>query len=286
MAGEVWRVGAVRIARILELESTGLLGRLIPEATRERVREIGWLYPHFADAEGRMRASIHALVVETPQRRIVVDTCLGNDKPRPVPAWNRLQTRFIEDMATAGYGADSIDTVLCTHLHLDHVGWNTRLDEGKWVPTFPHARYLIARQEYAHWVAAGTATEQAQVMADSVLPIRDAGLMDLVDTDHVICPEVRLLPTPGHTPGHVSVWIESQGSSALITGDILHHPCQMAHPQWAAVADCDSVQAAAMRRSVLESHGDGPTLIIGTHFATPTAGYLKRDGAGWRLDIA
>jgi glyoxylase-like metal-dependent hydrolase (beta-lactamase superfamily II) len=286
MAGEVWKIGGVRASRFVEIEMPGGMQRIIPEATRERVRAIPWLFPHFCDAGGRMIASIHALVVDTGARRIVVDTCIGNDKPRAAtPAWHLLQTRFLEDITAAGYAAETIDTVLCTHLHIDHVGWNTRLVEGRWVPTFPNARYLVARAEYAHWGSGAGDAVQRAVMADSVQPVFDAGLADLVETDHRVCDEVKLVPSHGHTPGHVSVLIESQGASALITGDFVHHPCQLAHPEWNSVADSDPEGARATRRTMLGRYADTPTLVIGTHFATPTAGYLKRDGVAWRLEV-
>ena len=286
MAGEAWAIGGVKISRFVEIEVPGGMHKIIPEATRERVREIKWLQPHFCDASGRMVGSIHALVVDTGSRRIVVDTCLGNDKARPaLPPWHMLQTRFLEDLTAAGYAPGTIDTVLCTHLHLDHVGWNTRLVEGKWVPTFPKARYLIARTEYAHWISGAANEEQQVVLADSVKPVFDAGLAELVETDHIVCPEVRLLPSHGHTPGHVSVLVESGGASALITGDFVHHPCQLAYPEWNSVADSDAEGARATRRAMLARYADTPTLVIGTHFATPTAGRLKRDGDAWRLDV-
>ncbi len=282
--GGRWRIGDVTVTRIVEIEATGGMSRIIPQATREAVREIPWLYPHFADENGRMRGSIHALVVETPDRRIVVDTCVGNDKARDVPAWNMLQTRFLDDLAGAGYPIASIDTVLCTHLHVDHVGWNTRLVEGRWQPTFPQARYLMGRHEFEHWQR--TEREgQAEVMADSVYPVFEAGLVDLVETDHELAPEIRLMPTPGHTPGHVSVAIESRGERALITGDFMHHPCQMACPHWSSAPDSDPAQAIQTRRTMLSGLADQPVLVIGTHFATPTAGYVKRDGDAWRLDV-
>lgn len=279
-----WRIGEVTVTRVVEIEATGGMSRIIPEATRERLQKIGWLYPHFVDEGGRMRGSIHALIIETPERTIVVDTCVGNDKERDNAAWNRLQTTFLDDMANAGYGLDRIDTVLCTHLHIDHVGWNTMLVNGKWVPTFPKARYLMGQVEFEHWRQDGDAG-QAVVMADSVLPVFDAGLVDLVPTDHRICDQVSLIPTVGHTPGHVSVLISSQGEEAMITGDFIHHPCQFAHPEWSASVDTDPVQSAETRREVFGRYAETPTLIIGTHFHTPTAGYLKRDGDAYRLDV-
>ncbi len=279
-----WRIGDVTVTRVVEIEATGGMSRVIPDAKRERLKEIPWMYPHFADENGRMRGAIHALIVEAPDRTIMVDTCVGNDKERGNPAWNQLQTAFLDDMEKAGYVLDAIDTVLCTHLHIDHVGWNTMLVDGKWVPTFPKARYLIGQVEFAHWQA-DTDLDQVAVMADSVLPVFDANLVDLVETDHQISDEISLMPTVGHTPGHVSVMIRSNGEEAMITGDFIHHPCQFAHPEWSSSFDTDPAQSAQTRREVFDRYADTPTLIIGTHFATPTAGHLKRDGDAYRLDV-
>jgi len=284
MVGEVWQVGDVRISRIVEIEATGGMTRIIPDATRERVMGMRWLMPHFADEEGRMRGAIHALLVETPDMALVVDTCVGNDKERALPAWNMLQTAFLDDLAEAGRTREEIDRVLCTHLHIDHVGWNTMWVDGAWVPTFPNARYLMGRKEFEHWQAAAEGA-QAQVMADSVLPVYEAGLVDLIDQDARISPEITLIPSPGHTPGHASVHIESKGETALITGDFLHHPVQFAHPEWSSNPDWDKPAAIETRKRMYGRFADSPTLIIGTHFATPTAGYLKKDGNAWRLDV-
>jgi glyoxylase-like metal-dependent hydrolase (beta-lactamase superfamily II) len=281
-----WKVGDITITRIVELEVTGGSRFILPEATREAVQPIGWLAPHFADADGRLRMSIHALIVETPERRIMVDTCLGNDKQRTIPGWNMRQGPFLNDIAAAGYPRDSIDTVLCTHLHVDHVGWNTMLVDGKWVPTFPKARYLIGRREWEHWNGEGAAQRRGDdIMGDSVRPVFDAGLVDLVATDHAVADGVRLEPTPGHTPGHVSVRISSKDEEALITGDCIHHPCQMARPHWASAADSDPDAARETRLRLLDQYADGPVLVIGTHFATPTAGHIVRDGKVYRLDV-
>ena len=133
------------------MEVTGGSRFILPEATRDAVQPITWLTPHFADAEGNLIMSIHALVVETPDRKIVVDTCIGNDKQRNIPNWSHLKLPFLEDLAAAGYAREDIDTVLCTHLHVDHVGWNTMLVDGAWVPTFPNARYLMAETEFKYW---------------------------------------------------------------------------------------------------------------------------------------
>ena len=265
------------------METTGGGEWILPDAKPEAVQAIGWLVPDFADAEGKLRFSIHALVVETPTLTIVVDTCVGNDKERmPYRLWHQLQNDFLGDLAAAGFDRKRVDVVLCTHLHVDHVGWNTMLVEDTWVPTFPNARYLMARDEFEHWANDDEEFQQT-IMSDSVLPVFDAGLVELVDTTHRVCEEVDLVPTLGHTPGHVSVRIRSGGKQALITGDFVHHPCQMARLDWASSADSDKVQAEATRRRVFAEHAGTPTLIIGTHFAGPTAGVLVRDGEAYRL---
>lgn len=281
-----WRIGDVTVTKVIELESTGGSRFILPQADRDAVRSISWLAPHFADDDGRLRMSIHALVIETKSRRIIVDTCLGNDKPREMVAWSGLQTRFLEDLGAAGFAPETIDTVLCTHLHVDHVGWNTRLEAGRWVPTFPNARYLFGRDEFEYWRSAPEdASTEPAVFGDSVQPVFEAGLADLVATDHVICDEVRLTPTLGHTPGHVSVVIESGQERALITGDFVHHPCQMARPDWASTADFDAAASTATRRRVFGELAGGPTLVIGTHFAAPTAGHIVRDGDAFKLVV-
>src|SRR6266436_3592141 len=279
-----WRVGEVTVSKIVELEVTGGSRFILPQATYEAVLPIGWLQPDFADERGRLKMSIHALVVETQSgktgsRRILVDTCLGNDKEnRHIPSWNKLQTSFLTDLAAAGYARETIDTVICTHLHVDHVGWNTMLVEGRWVPTFPKARYLMGRVEFAHWTSQHEREDMPAVLADSVTRVGEAGLVDLVETDHRICDEVSLVPTLGHTPGHVSVRIASDGEEALITGDFMHHPCQIAHPEWSSTADSDPDAARHTRQRMLAELCDRPVLVIGTHFAGITAGHIIRDG--------
>ena len=284
-----WRIGAVTVTKVVELEATGGFGFVLPQATREALREIDWLAPHFANEEGRAKTSVHALVVQTPTRRIIVDTCLGNDKQgRAVPGWNGLNLPFLDDLTAAGYPPETIDTVLCTHLHVDHVGWNTRLDAGgRWVPTFTNARHLLVRPEFEYWRSVwetGDDAEHAAVFADSVHPVDEAGLVDLVDNDHAVCDEVRLVPTTGHTPGHASVLISSEGEEALITGDFLHHPCQLAHPEWSSKPDWNPAQSTRTKRETFGWLADRGTLMIGTHFADPSAGRVVRDGNAFRLE--
>lgn len=285
MANLSWQVGDVKITRVVEIESAGnIIGSILPKARGEAVRRIKWLMPHFAEPDGKLKGSIQAFIVETPARRIMVDTCIGNDKPRPVPAWDKMQTTFLTELEAANYARESFDTVLCTHMHVDHVGWNTMLVDGKWLPTFPQARYLVAKTEYNHWID-DKDDMQSAVNSDSVMPIMEAGLMDLVPTSHKVCDEITLYPTHGHTPGHVSIRIESKGEEALITGDCVHHPIQMAHIDWSSTFDSDPEAAAATRRDLFAKFADTPTLIIGTHFSGVTAGKIVKDGDAYRLDI-
>ena len=278
-----WNVGDVKITKIVELETIGSTRFILPQADSETIKGLAWLIPDFATSEGRLKMSIHSLVVETPSRRIIVDTGLGNDKTgRGVPTWNNLQTPFLQTMIAAGFPPDSIDTVICTHLHVDHVGWNTRLEHGAWVPTFPKARYVFAADEYAHWRDCADGMQQA-VMADSVQPIVDAGLVDLVPGDHRLCDEITLIPTPGHSPGHVALHLRSNGEEGLLSGDVAHHPCQMAHLDWSSTADFDERQSTQTRRELFGRFADTPTLVIGGHFS---AGHIRRDGEAYRFDIA
>ena len=277
-----WRIGAVSVTQVIESKGASPPSFFFPNVGAEDVQRHAWLRPHFAHRDGRLFASVHAFVIESEGRRIVVDTCVGNDKPRPVEMWNRLNGPFLDKLTAAGFAPESIDTVLCTHLHIDHVGWNTRLVDGRWVPTFPNARYLFGRVELAHWSATQDRDER-QILDDSVQPILAAGLADRVESDHVITSEVRLEPTPGHTPGHVSVRIRSADQEAVITGDLMHHPIQCCEPDWSVHFDVDPARARATRRAFLERQSDRPVLVLGTHFAAPTGGWIVREGAAWRF---
>jgi len=282
-----WRVGNVSITRVAELGGAPFPSTfMFPEATPELVRRHTWLRPHFAHEDGRLFGSIHSFVIESGKRRIIVDTCVGNDKARSIEAWNMLQGPFLEHLAEAGFPAESIDTVMCTHLHVDHVGWNTRLVNGKWAPTFPNARYLFGRREWEHWSSEEAKHRDGDVIGDSVRPIIDAGLAELVDMHHVLTPEVRLEPTPGHTPGHVSVRISSRGAEAVITGDLMHHPLQCAEPDLANNFDVDADAARRTRRDFLARYSNQPVLVLGTHFAPPTGGWITAAEQAWRFDLA
>lgn len=280
---QTWQVGDVSIARIVETEGTIMSAAvLLPEATPENVLPIAWLQPNFIDAQGQLITSIHALLVRSQSQRIVIDTCLGNDKPRAVPQWNQRQGSFLADIAAAGFPREAVDFVVCTHLHPDHIGWNTMLVSGRWLPTFPNARYLFAAREWEH-LERQPPSGIGDYAGDSVRPVIEAGLADLVEPGFRLTDEVWLESTPGHSPGHVSVRIASRGAHAVVTGDLMHHPCQIARPHWSSPFDFDREQALDTRRSFISRYGDAPVLVIGTHFAAPTAGYIIAGDEGWWL---
>jgi glyoxylase-like metal-dependent hydrolase (beta-lactamase superfamily II) len=289
-----WSVGDVTISQIVEQVMPEGIPGLIPNATREALRAIPWLYPEFITEAGDASLSLHALVVDTPTKRILVDTCIGNDKQLEIaPFWHNLQTDFLEKMEAHGFNPGSIDVVVCTHLHLDHVGWNTRKTAVGWTATFPNARYLIAKTEYSAMKAAQSdpAAEedwrQTTIVVDreSIQPVVDAGLVDFVEMDHRITPEVWLRPTVGHSPGHVSVIIESRGAKAIITGDATHHPCQLVHPEWASHVDADEAASTATRWEMFDEAESTGRFMLGTHWTGAGGGLVVRDGASYRLDI-
>ena len=242
-----------------------------------------WLRPYFLDDEGNMPLSIHALVLESEGQTIMVDTCIGNRPIEMVPQMSHLGEGFLDELSAAGYEPGDIDIVLCTHLHFDHVGWNTILVDGQWVPTFPNARYLFNRTEYEYWDSG--AEGAAITFGDAVRPVLDAGLADLVDSDHQVTGEISLEPSPGHSPGHVSVRISSAGQEAVITGDLVHHPIQFSAPEWVMTADDDPPRASETRRAFRDRYADSGILIFGTHFAGPSCGHLSNADGRWVFTV-
>jgi glyoxylase-like metal-dependent hydrolase (beta-lactamase superfamily II) len=278
-----FKVGDVKITRIIESEAPWPGTWLLPDATDVNVKkEADWLFPIFTDEKGKLRMSIHALILESQGKRIIVDTCIGNDKVRSNPVWSNLKLPFLSDLEKAGYPREKIDRVVCTHLHVDHVGWNTSLKDGKWVPTFPNARYIIGGTEWDYW-SHFDGKDARDPVEDSVRPCVDAGVADLVDSNFRITDEVWLEPTPGHTPGHHSVRISSKGQDAVITGDLIHHPIQMKFPEWDDGFDSDLPMAKKTRRAFCEKYADTNVVVFGTHFATPSAGKISKVGDSFRF---
>jgi len=281
-----WKIGEVKISRIIESEAPWPGTWLLPDATAENIKkEASWLFPTFSDEKGKLRMSIHALVLESQGKRIVVDTCIGNDKVRSNPVWSNLKLPFLDDLKKAGFARDDIDSVVCTHLHVDHVGWNTTLENGRWVPTFPHASYIVGGTEWDYFSKVEDKDSRAPV-EDSVRPVVDSGHAKLVDSNFRITDEVWLEPTPGHTPGHHSVRISSMGQEAVITGDLIHHPVQFLYPEWDDSFDYDLPMAKKTRRAFAEKYADTDVLVFGTHFATPSCGRIRKSGGAFKFTAA
>jgi glyoxylase-like metal-dependent hydrolase (beta-lactamase superfamily II) len=283
-----WRVGDVDIARIVEVYGfEDDISMLLPDATPQFVQQFGWLLPHFATPDGRMIISFQCFVLRSQGRTAMIDTCIGNDRRREFEVFCNMRNTFLEDLRSAGFPPSEVTDVLCTHLHFDHVGWNTQLVGGKWVPTFPQARYLFGRREWQHWkhLRDTNGYHHMDHLQDSIDPILDAGLEEFIDPDFRLTDEVSLIATPGHTPGHVSVLIDSRGEQAVITGDLMHNPIQIAVPATEARFDMDKPLAASTRRDFVQRFCNTRTLIIGTHFAEPTAGHIVRNGEAWKLQV-
>lgn len=238
-----------------------------------------WLAPWCVD--GLLRLNFQAFVVETPTSTILIDPCLGNGRTRSIMG-HMLDTPFLDDLRGVVGELDRIDTVVYTHLHFDHIGWSTTEVDGRWVPTFPGARHLIVGAEWDHWraeVERGPTTDFTRAVSESIAPLFDHDLVDLVDAGHEVAPGVRLRDTAGHSPGHVAIDVRDGGGHAVITGDLMHHPVQVADPQRPTRFDDDPARAAAVRVDLVDELAASGALLIGTHFAGDCAGYVDGSGA-------
>jgi glyoxylase-like metal-dependent hydrolase (beta-lactamase superfamily II) len=278
-----FRVGDATITSVLEEETPHIPPELFfPDASAAAVAEHPDLVPDYADEHGNITLRVQAFVIDIGHRRVLVDPCVGNGKKRPLVFWNEMSWPFLERFADAGFTTDRIDTVVHTHLHADHVGWGTHLVDGEWVPTFTSARHLYTERELAY-CRANDDPGVENVYADSVEPVVEAGLADVIAEDADLGDGLRLEPTTGHTPGHVSLWVESNGETALITGDFLHHPVQCAEPAWAEIGDSDADEARATRRRMFARLAETGALMLGTHFAGSPAGRVVAEGDAWRF---
>jgi glyoxylase-like metal-dependent hydrolase (beta-lactamase superfamily II) len=279
-----WQIGDVQVTRIVEVNAhQDPFTMLSTECAPDEGRAHPWLMPHFATPEGIMKISFQAFALQTPGRTIIVDTCIGEDRDSEFPIFTNMQSDYLRDLVAAGYDPQRVDCVLCTHLHFDHVGWNTRRVDGRFVPTFPNARYLFSKGEYEHWQAERQRGAHLKHFPEAIDPVIQAGLVDLIDDAHQVCPEVSLFPTAGHTPHHVSVLIRSRGQEAVITGDLMHHPIQLARPDFPVNADSDKPQGVRTRTAFCERFADRDVTVIGSHFCDPTAGRIVSDARNWRL---
>ena len=278
-----WQIGDVKVTSIMESADRIPWAPLFPAETADHYKKYDWLVPKFITPEGQIILAVQAFVLEIRGQRIVIDTCVGNDRERELPQCADLQTAFLEDFKSAGLDPNSINYVLCTHLHFDHCGWNTKLESGRWVPTFPKARYLFGRKEWAYWQQVlKEKSQDVRHILDSVQPIIDAGLADFVDTNHRLMDEIWLEPSHGHTPGHVSVRVSSRGQEAVITGDVFHNPIQIPEPEICSAACVNKEMSRQTRRDFISRYGNHPVRFFAIHFNEPV-GRVVRDAQGWRF---
>ncbi|MEC9433905.1 MAG: MBL fold metallo-hydrolase [Pseudomonadota bacterium] len=286
-------LGGLIVDRVAEdpatwLDPAWLFPNIVPaDLERHRNRLPAFLHD---PATGRIRISVHSYLVRAGGLNILIDACVGNDKERPrTPFWHRLaHDRYLSDLARHGLRPEDIDMVMCTHLHTDHVGWNTRLENGRWVPTFPNARYLFGRREFDHQrrVFEAEAPAGPVPFSDSVLPVVEAGRAELVEADHGFDLDdggrVSLRPAPGHTPGHVCVHLRGRTAEGLASGDMIHHPIQFAEPHLINMADADPAQARRTREEMLGFCADEDVFLLPGHFPGPTVGKVVRHRWGER----
>lgn len=280
-------LGDVMISRIVEIgRSSFPTARMLPESDAGQIaRHHRWIKPHFFDdVTGDIGSRIQTWIVRTPQHTVLVDTGVGNDKARGDNAlWNKRSSGFLDDLRAAGVTPEQVDLVLCTHLHVDHVGWNTRLVDGRWVPTFPKARYVFPGEEWEFWKHEDQAgREKSGCIADSVVPVVESGQAVMVNSTYRVDPWLSYEPWVGHTPGHVGVRVHTSVGDAVFSGDLMHRVVQVAEPQWSSIFCYDAHQAAATRKAFVERHAASGDLVLPAHFPLP--GRIVRDGEIHRFE--
>jgi glyoxylase-like metal-dependent hydrolase (beta-lactamase superfamily II) len=283
-----WTFGASTLHRIVEQEGPILSPfEVFGDCTQADLDcNRSWLVPRFLDASsGLLIITIQSFLIRRPGLTVLVDACGGNDKERVRPHFHRRSWPWLETLRSAGAAPEDVDVVMCTHLHVDHVGWNTRLEDGRWVPTFPNARYLIAQREWDFWRAVGPAAlaSKGDYITDSVLPIFKAGQADLIGDQHMLASDFALEAAPGHTPGLTLVRLGGGGHEAILCSDLMHHPLQVRYPTWSTRFCTDPDQARRTRIEFFREHADSGRLVFPTHFPTPTGGTITRDGSQYRF---
>lgn len=276
--------GDISVTRIVEMEMP-MLGatEFFPDWDPRAVEPHSeWMIPrHFDPFSGNVVINIQAFLIRTPHHTILVDTCVGNHKPRNRQMFDDAVFPWMDNFLAAGVTPEDIDFVLCTHMHVDHVGWNTKLEDGRWVPTFPNAKYIFSRKELDFWMeqsAQDNMTRTGDYVADSVIPILDAKRELVVDMDHQIDDGLVLLPLPGHTPGMVGLHVDSGGQQGILCGDMMHHMIQCHIPEWSTIACADQQAARETRVAFLDRYADTDVVILPSHFPNPTAGHVVPKG--------
>ena len=232
--------------------------------------------------------AIQSFLIRSGGKTILVDACSGNHKQRERPFFDQRQWPWLNRLAAANVRPEDIDIVMCSHLHVDHVGWNTRLENGAWVPTFPNARYLISQREWNYWRSApgvASLTRTGDFITDSVLPIVQSGQAELIEDQHGFSEEIAIEPAPGHTPGHFVVRLSGGGCEAVLSGDLMHTMLQLRYPDWSTRFCVDPTSARVTRKRFLADHADRDVMVLPAHFPSPTAGFVRRDGDHYRFDF-
>jgi glyoxylase-like metal-dependent hydrolase (beta-lactamase superfamily II) len=285
-------VGNIQVERVVEAEGAfAPVDFLLPGFDSKLLKSHAWLQPSFVDEQNRVMMSFHSYVIRTGRHVILVDGCVGNDKERPLrPVWHRQQGPYLQRLAAAGVRPEEVTLVFCSHLHADHVGWNTKLVDGRWVPTFPNARYLFGRTEYEHWEKQnreaqkrGEALPNHGSFADSVLPVMDAKQADLVASDHQIEDGVHLEAAPGHTPGGCLLHVRNRGAHGIFSGDVIHTPVQLADPGLSSRFCSDAELSARTRRALCERIADTPSVLFTGHFPAPSASRIVRKAGAFSV---
>ena len=286
------RIGASTVTRVEERAGPGFAPhQLLPDWDPAVLKEHGdWLAPNYYEpASNKFISSIHTWVIRTRHHTILVDTCVGNHKNRP--GWDRfhmLDTPYLERLKAAGVSPESVDYVMCTHLHVDHVGWNTKLENGRWVPTFPNAKYVYSKVEGDYWDPAKNKSlpaATAAIFEDSVAPVIAAGQAQPVEMNDRLGDNLLIEPAPGHAPGHVIFRLLDGGDEGVFIGDVMHHPIQVYRPEWSSAFDTDPRESERSRRRVLEHCADCAARVFPAHFGAPHIGRVRRKGAGFRFEF-
>jgi glyoxylase-like metal-dependent hydrolase (beta-lactamase superfamily II) len=285
------KIGDVTVTRIEEMHGPIMPpDQFFPEMPEEAWRENReMLVPDHLDADGGMvRGAFQTWLLRSGGRTILIDTGIGNDKPRPaVPLWDRLRLDYLGNLARAGVRPEDVDLVVNTHLHPDHIGWNTRLVDGAWVPTFPNATHLMTKADFAFWDPAnnpdiaGSVNENS--FDDSLAPVHAAGQVQLWEGSHTIDANLRLEAAPGHTPGSSVVKLASGGDRALFAGDILHTPLQVLYPDYSSCFCQDPAEARTTRRRLLGWAAGVHALVLPAHVSGHSAFEVADRGDGFAI---